>query len=146
MRMAKIDINTASFEEIERVHGIGKGRAREIIEYRERHGGIRELDELYDLPLFQAASPEDRQILEENFEVNPETLPINITGKLNLNFADRDDLERIKGIGPHRADILLDYRRTHGHFRSLDQIDELPSFAEMDPVELAAIKAHLTLE
>lgn len=146
MRMAKMDINTASLEEIERIHGIGKGRAREILDYRERHGGVRHLDELLDLPLFQAASLEDRQTLVEHAEVKPETLPIDLPGKLNLNLANRQDLEQIKGIGSQRADILLDYRRRNGPFRSLDQIDELPGFADMDPVEIAAIKAHLTLE
>jgi len=92
------------------------------------------------------ASPEDRQLLLDHVTVNPETLPAGIAGKLNLNVADKDDLERIKGIGPQRADILLDYRRRTGHFRSLDEIDSLPSFDQMDPVELQAIKAHLYIE
>lgn len=144
--MGKLDINTASLEEIERIHGIGAGRAREIVDYRKRHGGIRRVDELLHLPLFQAASPEDRGALVEHVEVHPETLPLSLSGKLNLNLANRQDLERIKGIGPQRADILLDYRRRNGHFRSLDQIDDLPSFDMIDPVELEGIKAHLTLE
>lgn len=144
--MAKLDVNTASLEEIERIHGIGEGRAREILAYREEHGGIRHVEELLDLPLFQVASPEDRQLLLDHVVVSPETLPVSMPGKLNLNVADLDDLARINGIGTQRAGILLDHRRRTGHFRSLDEIDGLPSFADMDPVEREAIKARLVLE
>ena len=144
--MGKLDVNTATREELERIHGIGEARAREIIEYRKARGGIRHVEELLELPLFQVASPEDRQLVLDHVTVNPETLPVRIEGKLNLNVADKDDLEQIRGIGPQRADVLLDYRRRTGHFRSLDEIDSLPSFDEMDPVELEAIKAHLYIE
>lgn len=101
--MGKLDINTATQEEIEHIHGIGEARARQIVEYREQHGGIRHIDELLELPLFKIASEEDRRLLAESVTVNPETLPVSIGGKLNLNVADRDDLERIRGIGPQRA-------------------------------------------
>jgi len=143
---SKLDINTATLEQIERIHGIGEARAREIVAYRKEHSGIRHIDELLDLPLFQDASPEDRQLLRDYFTVNPETLPVDMRGKININTADRSALERIRGIGEQRADILLEYRRRTGHFRSLDEIDSLPSFADMDPVERDAIKAHLLLE
>lgn len=144
--MGKLDINTATLEEIERIHGIGAGRAREIVEFREQHGGIRHVEELLELPLFQVASAEDRQLLMEHLTVHPETLPVSVMDKLNLNLANREDLERIKGIGPQRADILIGHRRRAGHFRSLDEVDALPSFDTMDPVEREAIKAHLTVE
>lgn len=143
--MGKLDINTATLEEVERIHGIGESRAREIVTYREQHGGIRHVEELLTLPLFQAASPEDRDALIGAVMVRPETLPIGIAGKLDLNLANRNDLERLRGVGAQRADILLDYRRRHGGFRSLDELDELPSFDELDPVEREAIKAHLTI-
>lgn len=144
--MAKLDVNTASLEEIERIHGIGSSRAREIVETREKRGGIRHIDELLELPLFQAASPADQRLLTENLVVHPETLPVRVTGRLNLNVADHDDLERINGVGSKRADILIDYRRRNGHFRSLDEIDALPTFDTMDPVQRDAIQAHLTLD
>ncbi len=144
--MEKLDINTATPEEIERIHGIGPARARQIVDYRQQQGGILRVEELLELPLFRSASPDDRKLLTESVEVRPETLPVGVRGKLDLNLANRGDLERIRGIGAQRADILLDYRRRHRGFRSLDEIDALPSFEDMDPVELDAIKAHLTLE
>ena len=143
--MAKLDINTATLEEVERIHGIGEHRAREIVTYRDKHGGIRHVEELLELPLLQAASPEDRDALMDALTVRPETLPVGVAGQLDLNLANRNDLERLNGIGAQRADILLDYRRRHGGFRRLDEIDGLPSFDEMDPVEREAIKAHLTI-
>ncbi|MCL4767403.1 MAG: helix-hairpin-helix domain-containing protein [Hyphomicrobiaceae bacterium] len=144
--MGKLDINTATLEEIERIHGIGHGRARQIVEYRQRHGGIRRLEELLELPLFRSASPEDRQALTDSFLVTAATLPVSVAGKLDLNRANRGDLEQIRGIGERRIETLLDYRRRHRGFRSLDELDALPGFEDMDPIEREAIKAHLTLE
>ena len=144
--MGKLDINTASQEEIERIHGIGAGRAEQIVNYREQHRGVRHIDELLKLSLFHTASEEDKRLLVESVAVDPQTVPVSMQGKLNLNVADHDDLERIRGIGTQRADILLNPRRRFRHFRRLDEIDTLPSFDIMDAVERDAIKAHLTVE
>jgi|GEM_PF-860062 len=41
-----VDVNTAGFDDLLRVPGIGKTRARAILEYREGHGPFGTLDEL----------------------------------------------------------------------------------------------------
>jgi competence ComEA-like helix-hairpin-helix protein len=42
----RININTASGEELERLPGIGKGLAARIVEHRERHGAFRRVEHL----------------------------------------------------------------------------------------------------
>ncbi len=49
----KVDVNHANIEELRAVEGIGAARAQEIVEYREQHGGIRDLGELDALPHFR---------------------------------------------------------------------------------------------
>jgi competence protein ComEA len=49
----KVDVNHANIEELRAVEGIGAERAQEIVEYREEHGGIRDINELDALPHFR---------------------------------------------------------------------------------------------
>ena len=49
----KVDVNHANIEELRAVEGIGAARAQEIVEYRELHGGFRDLGELDSLPHFK---------------------------------------------------------------------------------------------
>lgn len=43
---AAVDINTATQSELEAVKGLGPAKAKAIIEYREKHGAFRSVDEL----------------------------------------------------------------------------------------------------
>lgn len=45
------------------------------------------------------------------------------TGKINLNKADVQVLTKsIKGIGKKRAEAIVNYRKAHGHFKSLREL------------------------
>jgi competence protein ComEA len=41
-----LNLNTASFEELDRLPGVGPVLARRIIEFREKRGGFRRVEEL----------------------------------------------------------------------------------------------------
>lgn len=143
--MAKVDINGATREELESIHGIGTALAGQIIRYREENGGFRSVDELEQLSFFRDLQEGDKQAFKGKLTVRPETMGRATEARLDLNRANRGDLQRIAGIGEGRVDVLLSHRRDHGGFRDLDEIDELPHFRDMDPVERAAIKSRLTL-
>lgn len=50
-----IDINHAGIAELAVVTGIGDARARQIVEWRKRHGPYETIDDLQHLPLFDPA-------------------------------------------------------------------------------------------
>ena len=50
LALARVDINTASSEELQTLKGIGAQRAEKIIQYRNQHGAFRSLDDLTQVP------------------------------------------------------------------------------------------------
>ena len=44
---------------------------------------------------------------------------------VNINTATKTELESIKGIGPVKAQAIIDYRTAHGSFKSIDELDNV---------------------
>ena len=47
---------------------------------------------------------------------------------VNLNTATKDDLDRVKGIGPVKAQSIIDYRKKNGAFKSVDELENVKGF------------------
>lgn len=41
---------------------------------------------------------------------------------VDLNTANQTELETLSGIGPSKAQAIIDYRKTHGGFASADEL------------------------
>jgi competence protein ComEA len=51
-------------------------------------------------------------------------------GKINLNKATKADLETLTGIGPAKADAIIEYRETKGPFKTIEDLMEISGFGE----------------
>lgn len=51
-------------------------------------------------------------------------------GKINLNKATKADLETLSGIGPAKADAIIEYRETKGSFKTIEDLMEISGFGE----------------
>jgi len=60
-------------------------------------------------------------------------------GLVNINEADQAALDTLPGVGPSTAQAIIDYRKTHGRFRS---VDDLLNVRGIGPAKLSQIKPH----
>ena len=61
---------------------------------------------------------------------------------VSLNSATAEQLDTLDGVGPATAAKILDWRRQHGGFRSIDDLGEIPGIG---PKRLAALRTKVQL-
>ena len=61
---------------------------------------------------------------------------------LNLNTATKDELVALSGIGPAKAQAILDYRAQHGGFKSVDELKDVKGIGAR---QFEQLKSELTV-
>jgi len=61
---------------------------------------------------------------------------------VNLNTASKDELVALQGIGPAKAQAIIDYRTQHGGFK---QVDELKDVKGIGAKRFEKLKAELVV-
>ncbi len=51
-------------------------------------------------------------------------------GKININDADKALLETLPGIGPSRAQGIIEHRERHGHFETISEIKDVTGIGD----------------
>jgi competence protein ComEA len=144
---AKVDLNTATADQLHEIRGIGKSRALEIVRYRDRHGPFMSLDELDrvphmgDMPWGELGQVKLHLVVRMAGDAAPPTAPD--APKVDVNSANVEELRSIEGIGAERAQEIIDWREKYGRFRDLNELDTLPHFRDEPEGQRAPIKARL---
>ncbi len=63
-------------------------------------------------------------------------------GRINLNRASSEELQELPGIGPSKADSIIEYRKEHGGFSEINELIEVNGIGEKT---LENLKDKLTL-
>lgn len=61
---------------------------------------------------------------------------------VNVNTATREELEVLKGIGPAKAQAIIDHRRRHGPFRDVESLRDVPGIG---PVTFADLRHQVSV-
>lgn len=115
-----IDLNVADTSQLKRVPGIGSYYARQIIRYGERLGGYVSTDQLDEIEDFPMESKVFFKIVK--------TAP----SKLNVNKLSLSQLRRHPYINYYQARDIIDYRRTNGPLKSINDLSLSPNFTPSD--------------
>ncbi|OGO03440.1 MAG: hypothetical protein A2Y72_01900 [Chloroflexi bacterium RBG_13_53_26] len=62
--------------------------------------------------------------------------------KVNINTASAQELETLSGIGPVKAQAIVDYRNENGFFRTVDELINVPGIG---PKTLEGIRDQISL-
>lgn len=49
---------------------------------------------------------------------------------VNINTATQSELEAVKGLGPAKAQAIIQHREANGNFKSLDELDNVKGFGK----------------
>lgn len=70
------------------------------------------------------------------------TLSFSAMAAVNLNTANQAELESLKGVGPAKAEAIIEYRKKNGPFKSVDDLDNVKGFG---PKATANLKGQVTV-
>jgi len=153
----RIDINTASAEELMTLPRVGSCTAARIIKYRKQHGKFSRAEELLNVkgigPKTLAKIQKGICVGTDSIKANSiSTVPASSTIKvvktavgagskpaptiigenslININAASASELEALPGIGHGKAKAILDYRSSCGPFQEVEDILRVKGIGE----------------
>lgn len=166
-----IKINECSAEELVayKVSGLGQAKAAAIVAYRDEHGPFRSEADVDKAPGVGEAMMAKLQERGFDFgDLPPEASGSSATaaagatttaaapattgakpaaasasgGKINVNTANAEQLAELNGVGPSTAAKIIEYRTTHGPFKTVDELDNVSGIG---PATIAKFKDQATV-
>ena len=132
------DLNRADTTQLMQIRGIGSGRAKWVVKYRNQLGGYLRKDQIDEVFVLRDA-PDLRDSLKKYTFVAPGFAPQGV----NVNTATFDEMYLHPYIGKPKARLIVAYRQQHGPFRSLDDLRKVPV---LKPEDVEKMRPYLRFE
>ncbi|MDQ0156030.1 helix-hairpin-helix domain-containing protein [Robertmurraya andreesenii] len=78
----------------------------------------------------------------ENVDMTASASGESNSGKINLNKASQSELETLPGIGPVKAQAIIEYRDSSGPFKAIEDIMEISGFGQKT---FEKLKEHISV-
>lgn len=144
---SRVNLNTASVEELKTLPGILDNHARMIVAYRNTYGSFATTDQLIDVP---GISPQMYGRIRDLVTVGGaaraqapvSTVPSGtVSGTLNINTATEQELVAV-GFTPQQARLIISYRNSYGAYGSIDELVDVPTIT---PQQLESLRPRLSV-
>ncbi len=112
-----IDLNKAIAEDLTALRGVGKVLSTRIVKYREALGGFYKIEQLYEVYGLDSLVIDDNK---HSLALDSSTLR-----KISINQASVEKLADHPYIDYRLANHLVKFRKQHGKFKSLKEIENL---------------------
>lgn len=112
-----LEINKADSAELEMLKGIGPAFASRIVKYRQRLGGFHSISQLREVYGLDSTRFEQ---LKEQITLDP-----SIIIQTNINQANFEDLKRYPFLTYKQVNAILQYRKQHGAYTSIDDLRKI---------------------
>ncbi|MFI3298882.1 MAG: helix-hairpin-helix domain-containing protein [Rikenellaceae bacterium] len=124
-----VELNSATFEELDKVYGIGEVFASRILDYRKELGGYYSIEQLREI---KGIDDKVFTRISRNFRVD--TLAIS---KININFATRKALLSHPYFTASMVKRIEDAKMRGGYFTSTEQIIEQDILLKSEALRVA---------
>ncbi|XP_037585043.1 endonuclease/exonuclease/phosphatase family domain-containing protein 1 isoform X2 [Cebus imitator] len=139
----RLNINTATEEELMTLPGVTRAVARSIVEYREYIGGFKKVEDLalvsgvgatkleqvkFEICVSSKGSSAQHSPSSLRRDLLAEQQPhhlataVPLTPRVNINTATPAQLMSVRGLSEKMALSIVDFRREHGPFRSVEDL------------------------
>jgi competence protein ComEA len=132
------DLNLADTTQLMQIRGIGAGRAKWVVKYRNQLGGYLREDQLDEVFVLRDA-PDLRDSLKKYTFVSPGFAPKTV----NVNIASFDEMYLQPYIGKPRARLIVAYRQQHGPFKTVEDLKQVPI---LKPADIEKMRPYVRCE
>ncbi|MGG3688465.1 helix-hairpin-helix domain-containing protein [Caldifermentibacillus hisashii] len=110
-----------------------------VIDIIEKAGGLLDDADIVKVNLSQKVMDEmviyipkigEEVLAAENIPVNSDSQNSGGDGKVNINQADASALDSLPGIGPSKAEAIIEYRETNGPFQKVEDLMNISGIGE----------------
>ncbi len=128
-----IEINSADTLQLDEIKGVGAAFARRIANYRDKLGGFYKKEQLLEVYGLDSV-----KFMEIKDQVRIDASSIK---KININTAEFEDLKGHPYLKYKQINAIVQYRKQHGKFNSLD---DLKKVAILTPQNIQNLAPYLT--
>ncbi|GEM_PF-592126 len=141
----KIDVNAASFEELQELPQVGPATAKSILEYREAGNQFRTIDDLEEI---SGIGPTTIENIRPEATVGPDAIAADLPEEeagpgIDINEAGIEELQELPRVGEVTAEAIITYREQQGGIGSLEELKRIDG---LGPATIQQLEDYVRLD